>query len=215
MRLEPLTFRMEMEGTRAEEHPKRFTHYHIHYLLEGELPEDKVVRAIRLSKDTYCSVYHSLNASIEVSYSINGVKGRQKYSTSPWPLGFRFEGFLIVSWRHYWMQVDQFFRFPFELVNMEVLISQIRGVMDMSVHKDITLHAQKQNEQFTEFSLLDQKREEYIQEAVELCKADMDFSTDSINQITMQINALANERFIPARKMVTTEMVRTYVGTLA
>ncbi|KWW17454.1 MULTISPECIES: DUF2533 family protein [Peribacillus] len=85
----------------------------------------------------------------------------------------------------------------------------------MSVHKDITLHAQKQNEQFTEFSLLDQKREEYIQEAVELCKADMDFSTDSINQITMQINALANERFIPARKMVTTEMVRTYVGTLA
>lgn len=112
-------------------------------------------------------------------------------------------------------QVDKFFRFPFELVNMEVLISYTRGVMDMSVHKDITLHAQKQNEQFTEFSLLDQKREEYIQEAVELCKADMDFSTDSINQITMQINALANERFIPARKMVTPEMVRTYVGTLA
>lgn len=78
MRLEPLTFRMEIEGTRAEEHPKRFTHYHIHYLLEGELPEDKVVRAIRLSKDTYCSVYHSLNASIEVSYSINGVQGQQK-----------------------------------------------------------------------------------------------------------------------------------------
>ncbi|AOH55023.1 OsmC family protein [Peribacillus muralis] len=78
MRLEPLSFQMEIDGTRAEENPKRFTHYHIHYLLEGELPEDKVVRAIRLSKDTYCSVYHSLNASMAVSYSINGAKGQQK-----------------------------------------------------------------------------------------------------------------------------------------
>lgn len=78
MRFEPITFQIEIEGSRAENHPKRFTDYHIHYLLEGELPEDKVVRAIKLSKDTYCSVYHSLNANIEVSYSINGVKGDQK-----------------------------------------------------------------------------------------------------------------------------------------
>ncbi|AXN41400.1 OsmC family protein [Peribacillus butanolivorans] len=78
MRFEPITFQIEIEGSRAENHPKRFTDYHIHYLLEGELPEDKVVRAIKLSKDTYCSVYHSLNANIEVSYSINGVKGNQK-----------------------------------------------------------------------------------------------------------------------------------------
>lgn len=33
-----------------QNHPKRFTDYHIHYLLEGELPKDKVVRAIQLSK---------------------------------------------------------------------------------------------------------------------------------------------------------------------
>ncbi|MET3317653.1 UNVERIFIED_ORG: putative redox protein [Peribacillus simplex] len=78
MRFEPIIFQIEIEGSRAENHPKRFTDYHIHYLLEGELPEDKVVRAIKLSKDTYCSVYHSLNANIEVSYSINGVKGNQK-----------------------------------------------------------------------------------------------------------------------------------------
>ncbi|AOH55022.1 hypothetical protein ABE28_011730 [Peribacillus muralis] len=85
----------------------------------------------------------------------------------------------------------------------------------MSVHKAITLHAQKQNKEFTEFSFLDQKREDYIQEAIELCKAEKDFTTDSINMITIQINALANERFIPTRKMVTAEMVRTYVGKLA
>jgi len=72
MRLEPLSFHMEIEGERAEEHPRRFTNVHIHYALEGELPADKVERAIQLSKDKYCSVSHSLNAVITVSYSING-----------------------------------------------------------------------------------------------------------------------------------------------
>ncbi|MEH7333544.1 OsmC family protein [Neobacillus drentensis] len=78
MRLEPTSFHMEVKGDRAEEHPKRFTAINIHYALEGQLPEDKVVRAIQLSKDKYCSVSHSLNAEITVSYSINGVKGENQ-----------------------------------------------------------------------------------------------------------------------------------------
>ncbi|RAK18879.1 putative redox protein [Anoxybacillus vitaminiphilus] len=77
MRLNPVAFHMEVEGTRAEDHPRRFTHIHIHYALEGELPEDKVIRAIRLSKEKYCSVAHSLNAEITASYSINGVAGKE------------------------------------------------------------------------------------------------------------------------------------------
>lgn len=77
MRLNPDTFQMEVEGSRAEDHPKRFTDVHIHYVLEGELPEDKVIRAIQLSKDKYCSVAQSLNAAITASYSINGVAGQQ------------------------------------------------------------------------------------------------------------------------------------------
>lgn len=75
MRLEPTSFQMEVSGNRADDHPKRFTEIHIHYSLEGDMPEDKVVRAIQLSKDKYCSVSHSLNANITASYSINGVKG--------------------------------------------------------------------------------------------------------------------------------------------
>lgn len=75
MRLEPSAFNMEVHGDRADDHPKRFTDIHIHYHLEGDLPEDKVVRAIQLSKDKYCSVSHSLSAKITASYSINGVKG--------------------------------------------------------------------------------------------------------------------------------------------
>lgn len=78
MRLEPQDFRMEIEGERAEDHPKRFTRLHIHYVLEGELPDEKVAKAIKLSKDKYCSVSHSLNADLSVSYSINGKEGQQE-----------------------------------------------------------------------------------------------------------------------------------------
>ncbi|WP_338469589.1 OsmC family protein [Niallia sp. XMNu-256] len=76
MRLEFTSFNMNVKGDRAEEHPKRFTHIHIHYAFEGEeLPSEKIARAIQLSKEKYCSVSHSLNAEITTSYSINGVNG--------------------------------------------------------------------------------------------------------------------------------------------
>ncbi|QHS24436.1 OsmC family protein [Virgibacillus sp. MSP4-1] len=78
MRLEPDSFQMDVEGERADDHPKKFTDIHIHYSLEGDLPEDKVVRAIQLSKDKYCSVSHSLSANITASYSINGQKGEKE-----------------------------------------------------------------------------------------------------------------------------------------
>lgn len=71
MRLEIKSFQMDVDGQRADEHPKRFTRIHIHFALEGELPEEKVVRAIQLSLDKYCSVAHSLNAEITASYAIN------------------------------------------------------------------------------------------------------------------------------------------------
>ncbi|WP_102347689.1 OsmC family protein [Bacillus sp. Marseille-P3661] len=77
MRIEPTSFKMELKSERADDHPKKFTKIHIHYAVEGELPEEKVVRAIKLSKDKYCSVSHSLSATIVASYSINGFKGEQ------------------------------------------------------------------------------------------------------------------------------------------
>ena len=77
MRLDPSSFHMEIKGDRAEAHPKRFTDIRIHYAFEGDLPEDKVIRAIQLSKDKYCSVSHSLNATITVSYSINELESKE------------------------------------------------------------------------------------------------------------------------------------------
>jgi hypothetical protein len=84
----------------------------------------------------------------------------------------------------------------------------------MSVHKDLIQHAKKQNELYTKFTVLDQQREDYIQEAIELCQAGKDFTIDRINEVTKQINFIANERFIPTRKLVTLEMVREYVDRL-
>lgn len=84
----------------------------------------------------------------------------------------------------------------------------------MSVHKDLILHAKKQNQLYNKFLNLDQLREEYIQEAVELCQVGKEFTTDKINEVTTEINLLANGRFIPTRKLVTPEMVRVYVKSL-
>jgi putative redox protein len=75
MHLEPTAFHMDVKGTRAEESPNHFINIHIHYTFEGELPEQKVARAIQLANDKYCSVTHSLNTTITTSYAINGKVG--------------------------------------------------------------------------------------------------------------------------------------------
>ncbi|OYD06494.1 OsmC family protein [Paludifilum halophilum] len=72
MRLQVDSFSMEVSGDRADDHPRRFTRVYIHYKLTGDLPEDKVRRAVALSRDKYCSVSQSLNAEVITSFEING-----------------------------------------------------------------------------------------------------------------------------------------------
>jgi putative redox protein len=65
--------RVDLTGRRATEDPKRFTAIEIHYSVNGGVPEAAVQRAIDLSRDKYCSVWHSLRQDIELktSFSIN------------------------------------------------------------------------------------------------------------------------------------------------
>lgn len=72
MRLTIEDFSIDIEGKRATEHPKRFTDITVTYHITGDLPEDKVIRAIKLSSETYCTVAHSINAEIQYSYALNG-----------------------------------------------------------------------------------------------------------------------------------------------
>ena len=83
----------------------------------------------------------------------------------------------------------------------------------MSVHKDLIKHAYNQNQDYQEFLKLDQLREAYIEEAVELCKQGHPFTTDRINQVTNNMNRLT-VRMLPKRKIVTAEMVQEYVRKL-
>lgn len=71
MRLTIEAFSIEIDGIRATEHPKRFTEMSITYHIKGNLPEEKVIRAIKLSSETYCTVVHSINAKVQYKYTIN------------------------------------------------------------------------------------------------------------------------------------------------
>ena len=82
----------------------------------------------------------------------------------------------------------------------------------MSVHKDLMKHAENQNKSYQQFLAWDQQREQFIEEAIELCKQGKPFSTDKINEVTNKMNKI-NLRIIPIKKNVTVEMVEEYVNS--
>ena len=62
----------EVSGRRAPEHPKRYLTLHFKYRMVGDgLDEAKARRAIDLSHQKYCSVLHSLNSDIAITYDIS------------------------------------------------------------------------------------------------------------------------------------------------
>lgn len=63
---------VHVSGRRAPEHPKRYLTLHFAYRIRGDgLNEAKARRAIDLSHQKYCSVLHSLNSDIAISYEID------------------------------------------------------------------------------------------------------------------------------------------------
>jgi len=53
-------------GQRREEPPRRFVSFTLHFALTGNVPAHAVERAIQLSRDKYCSVWHSLREDIDL-----------------------------------------------------------------------------------------------------------------------------------------------------
>jgi putative redox protein len=60
-------FRVEVQGERADEHPKRFTSLEVVYHLKGDVDEKKVQRAIELSEARYCSVAATLRPALPIA----------------------------------------------------------------------------------------------------------------------------------------------------
>ncbi len=73
MRAGLAALRVSVEGTRAEDEPRRFTKFVLRMELAGKgLRPSDIDRALSLSREKYCSVYHSLRGDVELetSYSI-------------------------------------------------------------------------------------------------------------------------------------------------
>jgi putative redox protein len=58
--------RARLTAQRAQENPHRILKVDLHFELEGAVPGEAVQRAISLSREKYCSVWHSLNPDIEL-----------------------------------------------------------------------------------------------------------------------------------------------------
>ena len=67
--------RASLVGQRAPEEPRRFTAITLHYTITGDVPPDKVERAIRLSREKYCSVWHSMRQDIDLTVTYQVVSG--------------------------------------------------------------------------------------------------------------------------------------------
>ena len=59
--------RADLTGQRAPDEPRRFTAITLHFTITGDVPPDKVERAIDLSREKYCSVWHSMRQDIELT----------------------------------------------------------------------------------------------------------------------------------------------------
>jgi len=60
---------VEVEAARADKDPKVFTSIHLHYIVTGKgLAQAQVERAIKLSKEKYCSATIMLAASAAITF---------------------------------------------------------------------------------------------------------------------------------------------------
>ena len=57
--------RVSFSGERAAEPPRRFVRITVHFHLSGPVPLEAAERAIALSREKYCSVWHSMRPDIE------------------------------------------------------------------------------------------------------------------------------------------------------
>ena len=64
--------KVALAAERAAEDPHRITSVKLDYTINGDVPKDQVQRAIDLSRDKYCSVWHSMRQDIplEATFTI-------------------------------------------------------------------------------------------------------------------------------------------------
>jgi putative redox protein len=71
-RLTVSSLRVRLDAERAAEEPRRLVGAALHFAVTGDVPPDRMDRALALSRDKYCSVWNSLRSDMELrtSYTI-------------------------------------------------------------------------------------------------------------------------------------------------
>ena len=70
-RLDLRGLKIALTAERAPEDPHRITAVTIDFTVTGDVPKDQVQRAINLSHDKYCSVWHSMRQDIPFTTTIS------------------------------------------------------------------------------------------------------------------------------------------------
>lgn len=74
MRISFNSLEVEVKGEAAPEHPKVWTEVWVKYRIKGDVPEDKLKKAIELSRDRYCSVGALFKQAAKMHYDYEIVK---------------------------------------------------------------------------------------------------------------------------------------------
>jgi len=69
---------LEADARRQEEPPKAITHVQLTVSIDGDVPPHHAWRAVNLSLSKYCSVAHSLHATIRPKLVLNGTEVPEK-----------------------------------------------------------------------------------------------------------------------------------------
>jgi putative redox protein len=60
------SYRIELEGERAEDHPRRYTKIRVRHIVSGEgIMQESLERVVTLSHEKYCSVAAPLNSEVD------------------------------------------------------------------------------------------------------------------------------------------------------
>ena len=70
-RFEVRSFSARLTGRRADSEPRRFVAFDVSFTLDTSAPPDQIDRAIALSREKYCSVWHTLRQDIELSTTVS------------------------------------------------------------------------------------------------------------------------------------------------
>ena len=70
MRQPPASFEIRGSGERNADPPRFFTSVDLVFTISGDVEPEKAERAVKLSFDRYCSVFHTLRPDLKVTHRI-------------------------------------------------------------------------------------------------------------------------------------------------